>query len=463
MPRAAAPNSIGGDIVASVGLITIGCLVYRFLMIPPTLPSLAPMSNPPSTTSSATLSSPTSSASLLPTLTSTPSTSAQPSSSPIPSSAYPTDGIRITPAPSTNGSHHALPPSSSSPSPIPIPPAPVSSGLAKTALYIAACRSVESSLTPSSPTPPLFTDLFASSLATPYGQSMLRAIAAASNLSSSTLATSVAIRTAYFDSSLLTAVTTPLSAILRYTSPSKRPPSPIPLPPLSPTLDLITQVVILPAGSCTRSLRLPLPAHVTVYEVDTEEVLAFREAVIGPLIDSMGGEVTLPSKARVVPVAWDPLSLTLPTPSSSAPTLSAALTAAGFTPSRPTAIICESLLPFLPEASLRRLLSSLASMCGPSSILLTDTVNAQQLRHPSQSAFLQAFAEWGMRPITGFDLPEAVFAGCGWGAKVLQEGQEWEVDWGRVKEETKHFYLKANLRGSTNDWPRTWLIHAKKV
>ena len=70
---------------------------------------------------------------------------------------------------------------------------------------------------------------------------------------------------------------------------------------------------------------------------------------------------------------------------------------------------------------------------------------------------------WGVRPLTGADLPEAVFAQCGWIAKVLQAGQEWEVDWGRVDDEWKRKHLKDSVRGAAEDVAREWMINAYRT
>ena len=107
------------------------------------------------------------------------------------------------------------------------------------------------------------------------------------------------------------AVTVPLSGIARYVSPTKiREGKETALPSSTPgpdTSDVVQQVVVVGVGSDTRSLRLSLPEYVTVWEVDSEDVLGLREEVISSVIDRLGGEAVLPSKARVVPVAWDVL------------------------------------------------------------------------------------------------------------------------------------------------------------
>jgi methyltransferase (TIGR00027 family) len=98
---------------------------------------------------------------------------------------------------------------------------------------------------------------------------------------------------------------------------------------LDATQSGVRQVVILAAGLDARAFRLPWPDAVTVFEVDRDAVLEFKDRVL----DEESARATV----RRVPVTAD-LRDDWP----------AALTAAGFDPSVPTAWLAEGLLPYLP-------------------------------------------------------------------------------------------------------------------
>ena len=163
----------------------------------------------------------------------------------------------------------------------------------------------------------------------------------------------------------------------------------------------------------------------------------------------------LPSKARVVPLAWDV--------SGGVKGLGEALQGVGFNPLKPTVWLCEGALWAMKDAACKALLALMAELSASQSVLLCDAVNSYHLKADAQKPVMEAWRAWGVRPMTGFDLPEAVFAQGGWSAKVLQLGQEWDVDWGRVGDEFKRFYLKDNVRGGSEDWPREWIINARKT
>jgi methyltransferase (TIGR00027 family) len=110
----------------------------------------------------------------------------------------------------------------------------------------------------------------------------------------------------------------------------------------------IRQVVILAAGLDSRAYRLEWPAGTTVYEIDQPQVVEYKTATL----DSAGAI----SKAtrRTVPVDlrddWP-----------------AALSAAGFDRSQPTAWLAEGLLPYLPAEAQDRLFAMLTELSVPGS------------------------------------------------------------------------------------------------
>ncbi|MFJ2960245.1 class I SAM-dependent methyltransferase [Streptomyces sp. NPDC087270] len=110
------------------------------------------------------------------------------------------------------------------------------------------------------------------------------------------------------------------------------------------------QIVILGAGLDSRAYRLPWPAGCTVFEVDQEEVMAFKQRVLDRL------DAT--SAAERVPLAVDLRGDWI-----------AALCAAGFDPARPTGWAAEGLLPYLPPVAEQKLIGTIAAHSAAGSAL----------------------------------------------------------------------------------------------
>ncbi|ODR03631.1 SAM-dependent methyltransferase [Mycobacterium sherrisii] len=110
----------------------------------------------------------------------------------------------------------------------------------------------------------------------------------------------------------------------------------------------LRQVVILAAGLDSRAYRLDWPAGTTVYEVDQPKVLEYKTRIL----ESAGA---VPSAARGT-VAVD-LRDDWP----------AALAAAGFDRTQPTAWLAEGLLPYLPSDAQDRLFEKFTALSAPGS------------------------------------------------------------------------------------------------
>lgn len=110
------------------------------------------------------------------------------------------------------------------------------------------------------------------------------------------------------------------------------------------------QIVVLGAGLDSRAYRLSWPAGCTVFEIDQEGVMAFKQRVL----DSLGAA---PAAGRV-PLAVDLREDWI-----------AALAAAGFDPARPTSWAAEGLLPYLPPAAERKLIGTIAAHSAAGSAL----------------------------------------------------------------------------------------------
>lgn len=108
----------------------------------------------------------------------------------------------------------------------------------------------------------------------------------------------------------------------------------------------IRQVVILASGLDSRAYRLEWPAGTTVYEIDQPKVLAYKETTLA------AHDVTVPVQHRAVAI-----DLRQDWP--------AALTAAGFDPSAPTAWLAEGLLMYLPADAQDRLFDQITALSAP--------------------------------------------------------------------------------------------------
>jgi methyltransferase (TIGR00027 family) len=110
----------------------------------------------------------------------------------------------------------------------------------------------------------------------------------------------------------------------------------------------IRQVVILAAGLDSRAYRLSWAANTTVYEIDQPKVLEYKTGIL----QSHG---TVPT-ARRCPVPVDLRN-----------DWAAALTAAGFDRTQPTAWLAEGLLPYLPSDAQDRLFEMFTALSAPGS------------------------------------------------------------------------------------------------
>ena len=115
----------------------------------------------------------------------------------------------------------------------------------------------------------------------------------------------------------------------------------------------IRQAVILAAGLDSRAYRLDWPAGTVVYEIDQPEVIAAKTGTMAQI----GATPTCERR----PVAID-LREDWP----------AALRAAGFDPSAPTAWIAEGLLIYLPPEAQDKLFDNITALSAPGSRLATE-------------------------------------------------------------------------------------------
>ncbi|GLY81687.1 class I SAM-dependent methyltransferase [Actinoallomurus iriomotensis] len=139
------------------------------------------------------------------------------------------------------------------------------------------------------------------------------------------------------------------------------------------------QVVLLGAGLDTRAYRLDWPPGCRVFELDQEEVLAFKGRVLG-------GLRAVPKTERV-PIAAD-LRLAW----------AGALTGAGFDPAAPTVWLAEGVLLYLPHAAERAMIEAVDALSVAGSAL------AYEIKLAPESAAVQESPIYTVARRTGIDL-----------------------------------------------------------
>jgi methyltransferase (TIGR00027 family) len=122
----------------------------------------------------------------------------------------------------------------------------------------------------------------------------------------------------------------------------------------------IHQAVILAAGLDTRAYRLKWPAGTVVYEVDQPEVIEFKTTTLAGL----NAEPASVRRTVAVDLRDD---------------WPAALKAAGFDPTAPTAWIAEGLLIYLPPEAQDRLFDNITELSAPGSRLATEHMDMSEL------------------------------------------------------------------------------------
>jgi methyltransferase (TIGR00027 family) len=146
----------------------------------------------------------------------------------------------------------------------------------------------------------------------------------------------------------------------------------------------VRQVVILAAGLDSRAFRLDWPAGTTVYEIDQPQVVSYKTSTL----ESAGAAPTADRRTVSVDLRDD---------------WAAALTAAGFNPSQPTAWLAEGLLPYLPAEAQDRLFEILTSLSAPASQVAVEAFSLGAADNDRRRAARRARFE-RMRERLGLDI-----------------------------------------------------------
>lgn len=277
------------------------------------------------------------------------------------------------------------------------------SAVGLTSRWVAANRALETERDE-----PLYRDPFARALAGEAGFDVLYTMRAIMGMASFTGPDPfLTIRTRFFDQALLAAV--------------REGP--------------IDQVVILAAGMDARAFRLDWPAGVRVFEIDRDDVFRNKE----PILERLKAAPTCDRRVVRQDLAqpW-----------------SAALTEAGFDPSRKAAFLAEGLLYYLDETAVTGLFDTLRTIAAPGSWLGVDAMNRDVFTSPFMAGYLKKLTELGCPWKFGVDDPEAFLASCGWSARYVLPGEP-DANFGR--------WMMPVMPRTMQSVPRTFLLRATRT
>jgi methyltransferase (TIGR00027 family) len=203
------------------------------------------------------------------------------------------------------------------------------------------------------------------------------------------------------------------------------------------------QVVLLAAGLDARAFRLPWPDDVRVYELDTREVLAFKDRILA-------GRGAVPRCLRrtvAVDLRHD---------------WGSALREAGFDPAQPTAWLVEGLLMYLDEPERDRLLDRIGAHSPAGSRLALDHapgfVSAPSVTSPADPSGREAAARFAALAAAAardpsLTAPEDWLAAHGWRATVDEPAAAF-VRYGRD--------VPPQLQAAATGGARRWMATAER-
>jgi methyltransferase (TIGR00027 family) len=175
-----------------------------------------------------------------------------------------------------------------------------------------------------------------------------------------------------------------------------------------------TQVVILAAGLDSRSHRLDWPRQSVVYELDSRQLLDFKDGVLA----ATGSE---------------PRCLRRTVGSDLREEWAAALLTAGFEPHRPTAWLAEGVLPFLPDESTARLFGEINMLSAPGSRFAAEYGAGNTADVVNDKQFKERTARLGL-DLAGMLPAEKTFDPVNW-----LTGQGWSVTTDQVRAVAQSF------------------------
>ncbi|MBI3690319.1 MAG: class I SAM-dependent methyltransferase [Mycolicibacterium aromaticivorans] len=205
----------------------------------------------------------------------------------------------------------------------------------------------------------------------------------------------------------------------------------------------IRQAVVLASGLDARAYRLPWPSGTVVFEIDQPDVIAFKTGVFDDLgaviafktgvFDDLGVQPTAHRHTVGIDLRED---------------WPAALRAAGFDPSLPTAWLAEGLLVYLPSEAQDRLFDTITELSAPGSAVATEFVPGIMDFDPSKGTEMTAQArEQGL----DIDMGSLVYAGPRSQVMAYLTGKGWNVTGIADEELFRQLGLPARPERGDND------------
>jgi methyltransferase (TIGR00027 family) len=175
----------------------------------------------------------------------------------------------------------------------------------------------------------------------------------------------------------------------------------------------VRQFVILGAGMDTRAFRLSWPPGLRLWEIDTPELFAIKEA----RLQSAGAKATC---ERFV-VEADLASSSWP----------GSLIDQGLKRTEPTVWVAEGLFQYLAASDVNRILEGAASLSPRASRFGAEIISEEYLRRPSKRSTLEARKDRGTPWVFGTNHPGALFGAHGWSLQGSVSAIEEAVSLGR--------------------------------
>ncbi|MBY0289823.1 MAG: class I SAM-dependent methyltransferase [Mycobacteriaceae bacterium] len=178
----------------------------------------------------------------------------------------------------------------------------------------------------------------------------------------------------------------------------------------------VRQAVILASGLDSRAYRLAWPVGTTVYEIDQPEVIEFKTRTLA----DVGAEPTADRRTAAVDLRFD---------------WPAALIAAGFDPSQPTAWSAEGLLGYLPPEAQDKLLDTITELSAVGSrVAVESTPSIDPADHEKAIERMQAAAQQWRNHGFELDFADLIYLGDRNEASTYLADRGWRITCQSVKQ-----------------------------
>jgi len=198
------------------------------------------------------------------------------------------------------------------------------------------------------------------------------------------------------------------------------------------------QVVIVAAGLDSRAFRLPFPKKTTVFEIDRDEVLKWKD----DKLREVDAKITCETRICVATDLSNPNWLT-------------ELEAAGFKKEIPSVWVVEGLLGYLGETIAIQLLSAIAKASAPGTWISCNMQNSVAVSGRVMKKTHQSMKAQGNEIIFGTDYPEEFLKKSGWKSPIVHSIGDSDLSYGKWT-----IRILALPRWLPFHLPRWWLTEA---